>query len=215
MFSLITCCMLFACSVSSTVNAIRKRSDDINMPELQHVIQQQSAVIQTLQAKVTSMDHTMTSMGNTVKQQSAVMQTMQSKLMKHVGFSAAFQLAHDMVNIGQGGVIKFSNIITNSGSGYSATTGVFTAPVAGNYGFYLSFRSDNTHDYVVIALEKNNKALHYAVAEGKRVFRDKGACFATSHLNVGDKVRARQNDGDTRLELWRLTTFSGFLLLAD
>ena len=67
------------CAVSAVVFAER-RSDDVTVADLQNVIQQQAAAIQTLQSQVQTMQTKMTAMENVIGQQSATIQTMQTKV---------------------------------------------------------------------------------------------------------------------------------------
>ena len=47
------------------------------------------------------------------------------------------QLSKDLVNPAKGHIVIFDNVITNVGNAYSRITGVFRAPVDGNYMFSL------------------------------------------------------------------------------
>ncbi|XP_063429846.1 uncharacterized protein LOC134712333 [Mytilus trossulus] len=110
-----------------------------------------------------------------------------------------------------GEIIKFDNIITNSGNGYSVTEGLFTAPIDGLYSIHCSFLVVN--GYVNVELTRNNNKIGrgYA-AEGKH--ENTGSIFVTTDLMEGDKVYCHRlpdySTGIIRGDLY--TTFSGYIL---
>nr|KAG5689867.1 hypothetical protein BaRGS_002378 [Batillaria attramentaria] len=59
-----------------------------------------------------------------------------------VAFTATLQ-GKGHVTIGNNSPIKFDNVVTNIGNAYNSHTGVFTAPVSGTYGFFLSLKGAN------------------------------------------------------------------------
>jgi hypothetical protein len=61
-----------------------------------------------------------------------------------VSFIATFSNTQ-VVNVGSGGPIRFSSVVTNVGNGYSSATGMFTAPFPGLYSFFFAGQSDNSH----------------------------------------------------------------------
>ncbi|CAG2214676.1 C1QL [Mytilus edulis] len=84
-----------------------------------------------------------------------------------------------------GEIIKFDNIITNSGNGYSVTEGLFTAPIDGLYTLHCSFLVVN--GYVNVELVRNdNKIGRGYAAEGKH--ENSGSIFVTTDLMEGDEV---------------------------
>jgi len=65
----------------------------------------------------------------------------------------------------EGQTIVFDQVDTNSGGGYYATNGVFTAPVAGHYVFTLTyemwFHSTYTKDGALHIMKNNARQLTY------------------------------------------------------
>nr|KAG5689870.1 hypothetical protein BaRGS_002381 [Batillaria attramentaria] len=59
-----------------------------------------------------------------------------------VAFTATLQ-GGGPVTIGNSSPIKFDKVVTNIGNAYNSHTGVFTAPVSGTYGFFLSLKGAN------------------------------------------------------------------------
>jgi hypothetical protein len=56
-----------------------------------------------------------------------------------VAFTVTFSHddSDDGIPLGPHQTLKFDRVVTNAGNGYDPTTGLFTAPVAGYYAFYL------------------------------------------------------------------------------
>lgn len=105
--------------------------------------------------------------------------------------------------------LKFDHVITNIGEGYDFLTGIFTAPFAGVYVFYLTAMSTNAIGEIVLAIEKNDTVLGMVFATGSS---DQGSNLLTTELDTGECVWVRQQYGDAvRGETW--TAFTGFLIL--
>ena len=115
-----------------------------------------------------------------------------------------------------GQTIVFDQVDTNLRGGYSGTTGVFTAPMAGTYVFSLTFVMYYTSSYATygeLQVMKNN-SMEIKVSNYVNNFSDLGSASGTTVLvlSTGDRVYVRDDRGNMYLEGERLTYFSGFLL---
>ena len=107
--------------------------------------------------------------------------------------------------------VIYSTVQTNIGSGYSATTGVFTAPMAGTYVF-VWHGVIHKSSYCELNLYKNGNGLQFwAVADSRGVAdaTDSGSNSAVLTLNTGDTVGIRTVTCGYLYPL-PFTTFSGF-----
>ncbi|XP_061180707.1 complement C1q-like protein 4 [Saccostrea echinata] len=89
----------------------------------------------------------------------------------------------------------FDNIRTNVGSGYSNTSGVFTAPHAGTYVFTWTITVDS-NSYVFSELTVNSVALGNVITDSQQnseYHMTTGVVVA--QLNSGDLVRVRSRPG--------------------
>ncbi|VDI19079.1 Hypothetical predicted protein [Mytilus galloprovincialis] len=71
-------------------------------------------------------------------------------------------------NLGRNAVLKFTNVVTNIGSGYDVNTGIFRAPKTGVYEFSANFIS-NGNNWLEINLMKNEHLIargHCAKTQG-------------------------------------------------
>jgi len=125
-------------------------------------------------------------------------------------------LSSDIRKTTQGQTIVFDQVDTNLRGGYSGTTGVFTAPMAGTYVFSLTFVMYYTSSYATygeLQVMKNN-SMEIKVSNYVNNFSDLGSASGTTVLvlSTGDRVYVRDDRGNMYLEGERLTYFSGFLL---
>lgn len=110
--------------------------------------------------------------------------------------------------------LKFDDIITNIGNGYNPQTGIFTAPVGGVYGFFLTLMSVNQHPPTFLSINKHGVVLDEVFAEGSLDNYDQGSTQVTTHLQAGEQVWVRQESGNSvRGGSW--TVFTSYLLQAD
>ena len=122
---------------------------------------------------------------------------------------------NDGVLLGHHQTVVFNQAITNIGNAYNTDSGIFTAPVAGSYAFFLSQMTPALHNSLFLVITKNGDViLDVVFSEGSSSENyDQGSSLVTTHLVVGDQVWVRQNSGDAvRGGNW--TIFSGFLLQA-
>ncbi|XP_061187002.1 complement C1q-like protein 4 [Saccostrea echinata] len=131
-------------------------------------------------------------------------------LTKQVGFTAGIP---SQSSFWTGDVLIFSNVITNIGGGYNSNTGIFTAPVAGMYQFFVnicSYASKTTSYYIVLngiskvtALSQSSNHAPYQTGTNMLLVR----------LEQGDKVWIKRRSGSGYYSSSPpFTTFSGFLI---
>ena len=129
-----------------------------------------------------------------------------------IGFTAGVTSASYSWN---SGTLVFPKVISNVGSGYNPSDGVFTAPRAGVYVFFVNVQSfDNLSIYVDIVLNGSTKVRTMAFSYNGHGFEEAGPNLAVLSLQTGDRVWVKyhvgqgyysQSDGP-------ITTFSGFLI---
>ncbi|XP_053390378.1 uncharacterized protein LOC128553273 [Mercenaria mercenaria] len=116
------------------------------------------------------------------------------------------------------GILKFSKVHLNEESAFDTTTGQFTSPYTGIYGFTASiFETGGDNNYIECSIRKNNYIYAYmyfeqGYADGKFVLNGSGAATAaiTIHLAKGDRVHVRCPKG-----LLYGSSFTGFLISPD
>ncbi|XP_061176744.1 caprin-2-like [Saccostrea echinata] len=116
--------------------------------------------------------------------------------------------------IGSGSTLVFPVVINNVGGGYDPGTGIFTAPMAGQYVFYISAQGYSS-DTLYVSIVHNGGAKVMTMSDGGRGkdFYDSGSNLVTLNLQQGDRVWARCHSGSNYYsEGIPITTFSGFLV---
>nr|XP_022293693.1 uncharacterized protein LOC111104177 [Crassostrea virginica] len=109
------------------------------------------------------------------------------------------------------GILVFPNVVTNVGSGYNPSNGVFTAPRAGVYVFFVNVQAYSTYTiYVDIVLNGSTKVR--TMAYGGNDYYDAGPNLAVLSLQTGDRVWVKHHSGQSYYYDGPITTFSGFLI---
>ncbi|XP_062601426.1 multimerin-2-like [Saccostrea cucullata] len=134
-------------------------------------------------------------------------------LSKRVAFTAGVTSTSSSWN---SGTLVFTQVINNVGGGYNPNTGIFTAPVDGDYVFYVSIQSYNhNHDiYVDIVLNGSKKVRAMAEVYTSDDAYETGTNLVTLPLDQGDTVWVNHYSGSGYYTYSDapVTTFSGFLL---
>ncbi|XP_045207702.2 complement C1q and tumor necrosis factor-related protein 9A-like [Mercenaria mercenaria] len=111
-------------------------------------------------------------------------------------------------------IIKFDSIITNEGSGYDNSTGIFTAPVGGLYQFTVhicSYKGKHSPIALVLAGKEIAKSVIYD--------KNESSCSSSGtivRMESGEKIWIKCTAGSSSYRLYqdthRMNTFSGILL---
>eukprot|EP00105_Crassostrea_gigas_P014360 XP_011430983.1 PREDICTED: uncharacterized protein LOC105330775 [Crassostrea gigas] len=128
---------------------------------------------------------------------------------RKVGFSASSN-AYD-INWSSGALV-FPVVITNIGNGYNPSNGVFTAPIAGVYVFFVNVQGYYTQNvYADIVQSGSTKVRTMAVSDSQDRY-DAGTNLAVLTLQKGERVWVRNHSGKGYYNDGPITTFSGFLI---
>lgn len=111
-------------------------------------------------------------------------------------------------------ILKFDDVVTNIGGGYSSQTGIFTAPVTGVYAFFLNFMTTVKRRDVLLAIDQQGTTLDLVYAQGTADPHDQGSALVTTYMTAGQQLWVRQHVGDAIRGSW-YTIFSGFLIDLD
>nr|XP_022291261.1 multimerin-2-like [Crassostrea virginica] len=129
-----------------------------------------------------------------------------------IGFTAGVTSGSSSWN---SGTLVFPVVITNLGNGYNPSDGVFTAPTAGVYVFFVNVQSYDTKSiYVDIVLNGATKVRTMAYSYAGHGYHEAGPNLAVLSLQTGDRVWVKHHAGQgyhTNSDS-PLTTFSGFLI---
>lgn len=110
------------------------------------------------------------------------------------------------------GTLVFPVVITNLGNGYDPNNGVFTAPTAGTYVFFVNIISYSTKTVSVkIILNGGSKVVSLAES-GSSNPNNSGSNLAVLTLQKADRVWVSYNYGIGYYGGHPTTSFSGFLI---
>uniref|UniRef100_A0A8W8J8Q2 C1q domain-containing protein n=1 Tax=Magallana gigas TaxID=29159 RepID=A0A8W8J8Q2_MAGGI len=115
-----------------------------------------------------------------------------------------------------GDTLVFPTVIYSEGTGYNPSTGIFTAPTAGTYVFYVSVQSANRKylwlDIVLNGSSKVRATAYYSSGSSVHI-NQTGTNLVILHLLTGDRVWVKRYAGvGYYSNNVPSTTFSGFKL---
>ena len=100
------------------------------------------------------------------------------------------QLSRDLVNPATGHIVIFDSVITNIGHAYSSNTGVFRAPVDGNYMFNMiaSNQPSAGNHCLHLLMRRNGNTIGYIFLDSNHDFYFKRTENVVVSLTKGDEV---------------------------
>ncbi|XP_062574644.1 multimerin-2-like [Saccostrea cucullata] len=111
------------------------------------------------------------------------------------------------------GTLVFPSVITNEGNGYNPSNGIFTAPIAGMYVFFLNVQSYYRETiYVDIVLNGSTRVRTMAVSNKSDDYYEAGPNLVVLTIQKGDAVWIKHYSGSGYYHDGPITTFSGFLI---
>ena len=115
------------------------------------------------------------------------------------------------IALGSGSPLRFDKMALNTGNGYDSETGIFTAPVAGTYAFFLTQMGVDARGTVALAIVKHGDVLDLVYSKDHE---DQGSGQVTAHLGSGQQVWVRHVSGNAVRGSW-YTVFTGYLIHAE
>lgn len=131
--------------------------------------------------------------------------------------TVAFHAFHstDPFSVASHGTIVYDAVTTNVGNAYDKQAGIFTAPVAGTYVFFINCMSvDATSEESYILVDGASVAACYS-SKPRTMTTEQGGTLTTVHLTAGQKVWVQILQNAENVRGYRWNTFSGFLVRAD
>ncbi|XP_062603383.1 cerebellin-3-like [Saccostrea cucullata] len=113
------------------------------------------------------------------------------------------------------GTLIFNKVISNVGGGYNPHTGIFTAPVSGDYVFFVTIQSTSRSGVQVdIVLNGSSKVRAMASSYDTNDRWETGTNLVTLFLKQGDTVWIRHHHGTGYYTYSDAptTTISGYLI---
>ena len=129
----------------------------------------------------------------------------------------AFHAYHstDPFSVASHGTIVYDAVTTNVGNAYDKQAGIFTAPVAGTYVFFINCMSvDATSEESYILVDGASVASCYS-SKPRTMTTEQGGTLTTVHLTAGQKVWVQILQNAENVRGYRWNTFCGFLVRAD
>ncbi|XP_052707542.1 uncharacterized protein LOC128182828 isoform X2 [Crassostrea angulata] len=203
-------------------NSLRKKFGNLKS-FVQNLQDSQTEITENLNRTVAEFDTQFTLSENTLQKFSSALASLemaQTKLSKSIDDTSnhhAFSAGISSGNSGwTGGTLVFPTVIYSVGTGYNPSTGIFTAPTAGTYVFYVSVQSAfQKFIYLDIVLNGSSKVRAEAsYGSGSSIsIRQTGTNLVILNLQASDRVWVSRNYG-TGYRSYNVpsTTFSGFKL---
>lgn len=108
--------------------------------------------------------------------------------------------------------ITSGSILVNNGNHWNFSTGLFTAPVAGNYMFFMQASNDGATSGTVVFMEKNNSLYGYYAYIYTNVGYNTGGFNYVVSLSANDTVRFGYLDFTASGERLYTSSFGGYLI---
>jgi hypothetical protein len=127
----------------------------------------------------------------------------------------AFNAYKSSGNTASGNDFVFDAVDVNVGSNYNASTGVFTAPVSGNYFFSISALADfnqSTGDHDLWLLRNGANYARVRTSSNYSGHYETATITAVVNLSVGDEVKVYVASGSFYGDGNRWAWFSGHLI---
>ena len=129
----------------------------------------------------------------------------------NVAFYAHLSSSHSTTGLRQ--PIKFEKVVTNVGSAYHPTNGIFEVPMSGVYVFFWNILNDHNAD-IHTTLASTQGQLGNTFTERSSGLTGEGSGFVVAHLNAGVHVWVEKAEAYGNF-LQAFSSFSGFLLYVD
>ena len=125
------------------------------------------------------------------------------------------QNIHDISHVQPNKPIIFDTVISNHGSGYNPSTGIYTADKSGWYTFFNDIRVFPGNYICWIDMVRNGVRISTTFAQSSESARNhvSDSIMAFVYLNIGDKVwlhSVKYDSGECSID--DLSSFAGFLL---
>ena len=121
----------------------------------------------------------------------------------------------DPFSVASQGTMVYDAVTTNIGNAYDKQTGIFTAPAAGTYVFFINCMSvDSSTEESYILVDGSAVGSCYS-SKPRAMTSEQGGTLTTVHLTAGQRVWVRILQNAENVRGYRWNTFSGFLLQAD
>ena len=138
-------------------------------------------------------------------------QTIFTDVSTKIGFTAGITTSSGSWN---SGTLVFPKVITNVGNGYNPSDGVFTAPRAGVYVFFVNVQSNDRQSIYVDIVLNGGKKVKTIASLNSQEYSKPAPNMAVVSLQTGDRVWIKHNSGQGYVSFSDspVTTFSGFLI---
>ena len=125
------------------------------------------------------------------------------------------QNIHDLSHVQPNKPIIFDTVISNHGSGYNPSTGIYTADKSGWYTFFNDIRVHHGNYACWIDMVRNGDRMSTTFAQSSESAHNhvSDSIMAFVYLNIGDRVwlhSVKYDRGECSID--DLSSFAGFLL---
>ncbi|XP_048255171.1 uncharacterized protein LOC124138798 [Haliotis rufescens] len=162
-------------------------SMDADLHVVQNDVTMTRSEIQTMKQTMSDIDKNSTAVKQALAQ---VAQTMASKT-RDVAFQAYLS---DTQTVQSDTSLIFHRVFLNSGSGYSSTTGTFTAPVSGTFMFWTQLDVDQADVSLTVSIQKSGTSIATGWVKTTTDSDDEVVSVITaSHVTAGEEVWVQVN----------------------